>query len=203
MKTDQGILFDAIRRSWWLPLLAIAVALGVAAWITAREEPQFSAEAFLVVAPDRDIEDPGDVIDSLDTLERRTILATLAKYPGRAETKRTAGARLGWDASTLRRYWIGGSVVPQTNLIRIEVRGPDAEGVAELATAAAHAARRDADRVYPVYSLRLVEEAEAPRQPIRPQPRRTLVVAGILGLFSGLAAALAFELLRGRSPGRP
>ena len=77
-------------------------------------------------------------------------MATLAKFPGRAETKEMAGAELGWDAATLRRYWVGGSVVPQTNLLRIEVQGPDAEGAARLATAAADATRHEADRVYRV-----------------------------------------------------
>lgn len=198
MTRDQGIVFEALRRSWWVVLLALVFAVAAAAWMVSRETPQYAAEALLVVVPDRDLDDPSDVLRSLDALERRTILATLAELPGRAETERAAGGALGWDAAKLRRYWIGGSVVPRTNLLRIEVRGPEAEATARLATAAAHATRRDADRLYKVYSLRLLEEAEAPRRPIRPQPRRSLVVAGIVGLFLGLAAALGIELLRRR-----
>lgn len=182
-------------------LATVIVAVGVAWWVGSRQEPQYAAEALVLVAPDRSLENPSDVLRSIETLERRTVLATLAKIPGRAETKEKAGERLEWDASTLRRYWIGGYVVPQTNILRIEVRGPDAEGTAKLANAAAHATRREGDRVYRVYYLRLLEKAEVPRRPIRPQPGQSLVVAGLLGLFLGLGAALGLELFRRRRRG--
>lgn len=203
MGGSEGVVFDALRRGWWLLLLAVVVALGAAGWLTGREDPRFAAEALLIVVPDRGLEDPSDVLRSLDTLERRTILATLAEIPGRTETKRRAGGDLAWGESDLRRYWIGGSVVPQTNLLRIEVRGPQAEAAAQLATAAARATGREADRLYPVYSFRMLQEAEIPRDPIRPDLGRSLTVAGILGLFLGAAAVLGLELYRRRKRSRP
>lgn len=202
MANDEGLLFEALRRGWWVLLVAILFSVGTAWWITSREEPRFAAEALLVVAPHRNLKDPSDIIRSIETLERRTVLATLAKIPGRAETKELASAELGWDTATLRRYWIGGSVVPQTNLLRIQVQGPDAEGAARLATAAAHATRHEADRIYRVYYLRMLEEAEVSRRPIRPQPGRNLLVAGVLGLFVGIGAALSLEILRRRGRSR-
>ncbi|MDX1632760.1 MAG: hypothetical protein R3234_12900 [Thermoanaerobaculia bacterium] len=203
MAESAGIVWDGLRRGWWLLLLALAGAVAVAAWATNQETPQFAAEALLIVVPDRDLEDPSDILRTLDTLDRRTVLATMAEIPGRAETKSAAGRELGWDTSDLRRYWIGGSVVPQTNLLRIEVRGPEAEPVARLATATARATGREADRLYPVYSFRLLEEAEVPRDPLRPAPGRSLTVAGILGLFLGALAALCLELYRRRNRDRP
>lgn len=202
MASDQGLLFEALRRGWWILLVAILFSVGSAWWITSREEPRFAAEALLVVAPHRNLKDPGDIIRSIETLERRTVLATLAKIPGRPETKELAGAEMGWDAATLRRYWIGGSVVPQTNLLRVQVQGPDAEGAARLATAAADATRHEADRIYRVYYLRMLEEAEASRRPIRPRPGRNLLVAGVLGLFIGIGATLSLETLRRRGNSR-
>ncbi len=202
MATDQGLLFEGLRRGWWIVLVAVLFSVGTAWWITSREEPRFSAEALLVVAPHPNLKDPSDIIRSIETLERRTVLATLAKIPGRAETKELAGSELGWNAAALRGYWIGGSVVPQTNLLRIQVQGPDPEGAARLATAAAHATRHEADRIYRIYYLRLLEEAEVSPRPIRPQPGRNLLVASVLGLFVGIGAALSLEVLRRRGRSR-
>ena len=169
----------------------------MAAWLTARQTPVYAAEALLAVTPSSEVESAEEVLDSIEALERRTVVATLARIPRAPETKERAAERMGVDPREVRYYWIGGSVVPSTNVVRIEVQGPDPELAAELADAVAATTRREGRRLYRVYSLRDLARAEVPRRPVRPDARRNAAVAAVLGLFAGLLGAAAIELLRG------
>jgi uncharacterized protein involved in exopolysaccharide biosynthesis len=201
--TEPAFYGRALRRGWWIVLAAVAVALAAAAILTARQRPVYRAEALLVVTPSSEVREPDEVLDALETLERRTIVATLARVPAAPETRDAAAERLGVEPGELRAYRVGGSVVPNTNVVRVEVQGPDAERTAEVANAAAVVTRRHGRRLYRTYSMRELARAEPPRRPVRPDGRRNLAVAGILGLFVGLLAAAALEAVRSprRSPG--
>ena len=194
---DSRTVFRGLVRGWWIVLLTLAVALGVAWWLTGRETPIYSAEALLAVGPSSELESNDELLDAIEALERRTVVATFARLPRSPEAKQRAAERLGVEPRDLRAYWVGGSVVPNTNLIRIEVQGPEPERAAEVANAVAAVTRREARQLYRIYSLREVALAEAPRRPERPDLQRNLAVAAVLGLFVGLLAAVGVELARG------
>jgi uncharacterized protein involved in exopolysaccharide biosynthesis len=194
---ESRVVFRGLVRGWWIVLLALAVALAVAWWLTGRETPVYSAEAMLVVTPSSELETNDELLDAIEALERRTVVATFARLPRAPETKLRAAERMGIEPREIGSYWVGASVVPSTNVIRIEVQGPDAERAAALANAVSAATRREARRLYRIYSLRDMAAAEAPRRPVRPDLRRNLAVAAVLGLFAGLAVAVGIELARG------
>ena len=198
---ESGIVFGGLRRGWWIVLLATLIGLASAWFWTQRERPRYLASATLVATLSSSIDDTSDVLRGIETLERRTVIATFAEVPGREETKQKAAERMGVEPSELRAYWIGGAVIPHTNLLRVDVRGPDPELAARVADAAADVTRRESRRLYRVYTLRNLEAATPPRRPETPDPTRNVVVGGILGLFFGLALALAAEALRSRRRG--
>lgn len=198
MRGDEGIVFGGLRRGWWIVLLAVLVGVGSAWVFTQREPSRYLASATLVATLSSSVDDTGDLLRGVETLERRSVIATFAKIPGRVETKETAARRMDVDPGDLRAYWIGGAVIPHTNLLRVDVRGPDPEVAAELANRAADVTRHEARSLYRVFTLRHLERAEPPRRPESPEPTRNLLVGGILGLFAGLALALAAEAVRTR-----
>lgn len=194
--TDSGFYPRALRRGWWVALL-VAAATVLAAWLLAsRERPVYRASASLVATPSSAVEDPGDALDAIDTLERRTLVATFSKIPAAPETREDAARRLGLDPADVRYYWIGGSVLPNTNVVRIDVIGPDPERAAEMADAVAEETRDEARSLYRIFTLRHLARAEAPDEPERPDPKRAVAVGGVVGLFLGGLAALALEALR-------
>lgn len=194
---ESRVIFRGLVRGWWIVLLALAVALAIAWWLTERETPVYSAEALLVVTPSSELDSNDELLDAIEALERRTVVATFARLPRAPETKHRAAERMGVEPREIRYYWVGASVVPSTNVIRIEVQGPDAERTAEVANAVSAATRREARRLYRIYSMREMASAEAPRRPVRPDLRRNLAVAAVLGLFAGLTVAVGIELARG------
>ncbi|HEX2165578.1 MAG TPA: hypothetical protein VHM02_16670 [Thermoanaerobaculia bacterium] len=201
MNESRAVL-RGLARGWWLVLLAVAAALAVAWWMTGRERPVYAAEALLVVVPSSELRENDELLDAIEALERRTVVATLARLPAAPEIRADAAERMGVEPDAVRGFSVHGSVVPNTNLIRIAVEGADGERAAALANAVAAATRREARRLYRIYSLRDVAGAEPSRRPVRPDLRRNLAVAAVLGLFAGLVAAVAVELVRG-AVGRP
>lgn len=194
--TDSGFYLRAARRGWWLALLVAGVTVLAAWYLSTRQNPVYKASATLVVTPSSELEDGGDLLDAIETLERRTIVATFSKIPAVPDVREDAARRMGVEPGDVRYYWIGASVLPNTNVIRIDVLGPEPERAAELADAVASASRREARGLYKVFTLRRLARAEVPRSPERPDPERALAVGGVLGLFLGALGALALEAVR-------
>jgi uncharacterized protein involved in exopolysaccharide biosynthesis len=184
----------ALRRHWPVALLVFIAALVATAIVTARQEPVYEASAQLVVAP-AGAQSTADVIRGLETLERRTVVATFARIPSTPEVHREVAVAMKLDES--RRYGAHGSVVPNTNVIRIDAEGPDAEKTAMFANLVATATARHAEALYRVYSLRVLAAARRPGRPAFPDKRRNYLVGGALGIFAGIVSVLAMARLRG------
>jgi len=196
--SPDNFYLRALRRGVWLVLVVILVTVAVAWLWTSRQSPTYQATTSLVVTPNTEVEDITDLLRSLETLERRTVVATFARLPGSPETADSVAERLGVEPREIRHYWIGGAVVPNTNIVRIDVYGPDPERAAEVANATARVVRREARHLYQIYSMYEMARAEPPSRPVRPDARRNAVVAAILGLFLGVLAALGLEAVRSR-----
>lgn len=185
----------ALTRRWWIVLLAVAIALAAAAWATSRQEPVYRASTTMAVIPNSQVAGTEDVLRSLDTLERRTVVATFARIPATAETREAAARQLGIDGRELRGYRLQASVLPNTNIIKLDVEGPDRQRVARVANTAAEVTRMEAGRMYRIYTMHTLEKATPARRPVSPDPARNLLVSGLLGLFLGAGGAVLIERL--------
>lgn len=186
----------ALRRNWPVIAAVLVVALIVTAIVTARQTPVYETSAQLVVAPSASISDPADQVRTLETLERRTVVATFARMAATDELRAHVATALKLDPKRARAFRTRGSVVPNTNIIRIDTRGPDPKLAADIANAAAERTAREAEELYRVYSLRFLARATPPGEPAYPDRQRNFLVGGAIGLFLGVATALARERLR-------
>src|SRR5688500_3412233 len=109
----------------------VGVSLAAGVWWTSSQPRTYRASAMLAVVPNSGVQADADILRSLDALERRTLLATFARLPGTAETKAAVAATLRLDFGRMRTYAFGASVLPSTNIIRIDVDGAD-PGLAAL-----------------------------------------------------------------------
>ena len=175
---------------------ALALTLLACAFFTSRQPKVYRASTTVVVTPNTDVEGMGDILRSLETLERRTVIATFARVPPAAETQAAAARLLGRPAADLSPYRVEASVLPNTNIMKIDVEGPDAAVASSVANAVAEATRDEVRRMYRIFTLRTLAAASPTPRPVRPDPRRNYVVAGILGLFLGVLAAVVIERLR-------
>lgn len=195
---EAGYL-QACRRYGWIVAVTIVLSVGAAAFVTARQTPIYEASAMMVLAPSTLVQSNAELMRGLETLERRTILATLARIPGAVDTRLAVAEQLGPQAEDVREYRISGSVLPNTHILRVDATGPDAVRAAEIANAAATVTRVEARSIYRIFSMRDLAQAVPRRTPVFPDPARNYLVAGVLGLLIGLLTVFSVDwLLRRR-----
>lgn len=178
-----------LRQWWWVPAAILGLSVVAGLWWTSLQPQVYRASATLAVIPDSSVEGDADVLRSLDVLERRTLLATFARLPGTPQVRAAVAAAVQQDLHAIAAYQIGASVLPNTNIIRIDVDGPDPQLAAHMANAAGVTAAEEARALYRIFTLREIAAAEPPRGgPIHPDPRRNSLAAGVAGLFIGILA---------------
>ncbi len=195
---DSDRILAALRKGWWIILTAIVLALLLAALLSRGQVPLYRTSTTLIVVPARETKDTSDILKSLETLERRTVVATFAKIPSAPETRAAAAKRLSLGEDALGGYRIEGSVVPNTNIIRIDVEGSDGNTVADVADAAAAVTNTQARALYRIYAMETLARALPQSRPIHPDGRRNYLVALALGALAGCAAALSWPFVIGR-----
>lgn len=194
---------DTLLRSWWVPLLILGCAVATAALVTARQTPLYQSATTIAVAPSAKISDPNDVVRSLDTLERRTIITTLARIAATRDLLDQAAAASGIPVSEARGNRVSGTVLPNTNLLRVTVEGRDRQRAADVANAIAVTLNGAAARLYRVYDLNVVAKATPSDGPFFPDPGRNYAVALVAGLVAAAAVLFLIHRASGRSRGAP
>lgn len=159
------------------------------AWMAAALQPKrYRAVSIGAVTPVAADLSSSDVMRSVDTLERRVIVASLAALASAPVTHRQA--RAGAD------YRITAAVMPNTNLFRIEVDGPDPKRAAAIANQVPAILGVQARTMYRLYGASMVSEAGVPREPALPRMRRALAAGLALGVLLGAIAAWGLDRRR-------
>jgi capsular polysaccharide biosynthesis protein len=175
---------------------ASIVSVGSAAVLTAGQQRIYRAKTTQVVVPNSRVQGTADIIRSIDTLNRRNVLATIAQIPLTVETREKAAEALGLDKTELARYAVRSRVLPNTNLITIEVQGPDPQKAADVANIFA-AVTQDAGReLYRIFKIDTFGKATPEARPVFPEASKNLLVGAVLGLFIGIVGAWLAERFR-------
>jgi len=188
-----------IRRSWWIVVLttlsAVLTALTSAYYATSI----YSSSARYLVSPNPNYLG-GDVdynlIYSLDTLDKRTIITTYAEVLNSPRIFTETIQSLGLQESELGAYTHMAVVFPETNIVDLTVSGPDPELVVRLTNKLGQNAVAFVENLYPIYDMGLLDPAPTPTVPIYPRPLRDAGVALVVGLALGIGLALVRELFR-------
>lgn len=153
--------------------MLLATAAAVAAYALApRPRRRYHATTTAVVIPTPEVEGAADILRSLETLERRSVIATFARIPATAEALAVAARGLGRAAGDFRAYKVDASVLPETNILRIDVEGPDAGAASALANALAAATKQEIRSLYRIFTLRTLTRAAAPPRRSTPDADR-------------------------------
>ena len=185
-----------LRRYWWVILLAFAVGFGSTAFFTRRRAPAYRATTTLVVGPNETLKTPREVVDSLNTLDRRSVVATFAKLPSSRTVRERAQAQLQLAEAQLTPYEVRTVVVPDTNVLEVSAEGPDPQLAASFADAVAQQTLLYTREFYNIYGMKVLDRSQVPTAPVGPGLSRTLLVGAVLGLLIGVGVASLFDYLR-------
>ena len=178
-----------MTRHW--KLLAAAAAAGlIMAWLFSALQPdRYRATLLAAVAPHGDTMTTTDVLRGLEVLEQRTVVATVAAL---ATTPAATQPAVQSDSG----YTIHASVLPNTNLVRIEVEGADASRAAAIANRLPPVLSQHTRAMFKFYSVTPVSSASQPAEPLSSGSVRTILAGLLVGLVIGAAIAIAIEKSR-------
>lgn len=191
-----------MRRYWWVVLLALTATLGATAFFASRQVAIFQSHTTLVVIPNVAITEPRAISDSLDTLDRRTIIATIAQLPASRTVQRAAQQQLQIADRQFARISIYTAVVPDSNVIEVTVAGPDPRQAANLANAVADISVAKTGDLFGIFQMKVLDRAEPAATANGTTTSRKLFGGALFGLLAGVAAALLLGYFRRALTGR-
>ena len=205
---ELRLYFRALQRGWWIIVLTALLAVNFSLLVSYLTPPVYQVSSRFIVSPNAGIYDNSwDIVSSLDTLDRRSIINTYKEILASPSIYGTSPELQEIPANVLASdYQISVVVVPETNILRLVVEGPDPSRAVTIATAIGTQALDAINKLYPVYNFSVLENPELPTEPIRPRTVQNaglaLLIGGIIGTvlaFSKEQLQRSFEQLRQRS----
>ncbi len=193
------IYLRMLQRSWWIIVLTALAAVCASLMASYLATPVYRSTARYIISPNPTYLKNGvdyNLIYSLDTLDKRTIITTYAEVLNSPRIYDDTVKALKLSALDLLGYSYSAVVLPSTNIIEFSVDGPNPKIVAALTESMGQRAVNYVESLYQVYDMTLLDPAEVATEPISPQPLRDAGVALVVGLVVGIGLALLNELLR-------
>jgi diguanylate cyclase (GGDEF)-like protein len=190
------LYLQILRRGWWIialtTLTALATALAASYFVT----PEYETIARFLVTPSAALVDRGDILYSLNTLDNQTIASTYVEVMKSARIYTDALAFLQVQPIEVSDYTYETSVVLNTSVIELVVRGPNPQMAAKLANAIGSQTINFTRQLNQVFNVDFLDIATAPTEPVSPKPLINAVWSLALGLLGGAGVAILIEQLR-------
>lgn len=180
-----------IRKGWWLILIAALVAVNfslVYSYYLTR--PTYEAVARFIVSPNIQSIESKDLINSLEALDKRSIISTYAEVLNSREIINKTVNLLGMNTTQFNAYSTYVTVLPDANIIRFSVQGPDPQVATVLANGIGQNAIDFIRNLYVIYNIEFLDQAVVPITPIEPQPLQNAALALLAGLIFGVGLAI-------------
>lgn len=191
---DTSTALRSISKGWYFVVLGALAAVAVAVYMEASAVPVYDSSATYIVSPRLD--DPAinveESVKTLDDARSRAIVSTFAEILSSDSVHRTAWETLGLDPGGLEGYEVKAAVLPEANVVELNVRGPSPEVSTLLSSTVGGLASEQFIELYKIYDVGLLDPAVTPTEPSNPTLVQTIAMAGALGVLAGAAVALLF-----------
>ncbi|MFO7680214.1 MAG: Wzz/FepE/Etk N-terminal domain-containing protein [Chloroflexota bacterium] len=175
----------ALLRNWWIVVVTAVCAVALTLLINSMTQPVYESRVQLLIAPNMTGFEGRDLIYSMDTLDKRSIVATFVEVLNSGRIRREALDTTGLSAIGGEDYEISAVALPEASVLEVGVTGPNPETTAALADAVALRTISYVSQTYDIYRIELLDPAIAPVIPISPTPLRDASLALFLGLILG------------------
>lgn len=186
-----------IQRGWWLIVISALAAVNLSLIYSYYiSTPMYESVARFIVGPNFQSVAGGDLVRSLDTLDKRSIISTYAEVLKSDQVVGSALGILNVDPIVYATSYVTSvTVLPDTNIIRFSVQGPNPEVAALLANSIGQNAIDFINRLYVVYNVEFLDKAKPAELPFRPRPAQDAGLALLIGAVIGVGLALVRDQL--------
>jgi diguanylate cyclase (GGDEF)-like protein len=185
-----------LQKGWWIILLAALVALASSLIVSFLTTPQYSATARFIIIPSPSLKTSSEVINSLNTLDRVSVVATYVEVMNSNKIFSDSLNSLNVDPVTMTDYAVQAVALPSSSVLELTVTGPDPKLVAELSNAIGQQTIAFANSINFILTINFLDIATSPSVPITPQPLRDAGLALVIGLVIGSLVAILSEQIR-------
>ncbi|MBO9383555.1 MAG: lipopolysaccharide biosynthesis protein [Roseiflexus sp.] len=184
-------------RNWWLIVLATALTVGSTAVFVLLQKPVYQASTIVELKPSVVLEDPNQILNTINALTRRNVINTIARKATSMSMHEEVAREMGVPVEAVLSARVRTITPPETNLIEVRAQSTDPAFAAAVANIVAQQMLgQDYEKVI---SMEVIDPAMPPTSPIAPQPVRLLTLGLVFGLILGVAFALmehALSILR-------
>lgn len=180
-----------ILSRWWLIAGVGLLGLITALIVSQQQDPAYESAAKYVIAVDPQVEDPDDVASALGVLRNRQIATTFAEVLQSQTLLERAAREVGQEPSDFDSR---GAVLPESNVVTLTVRGPDAVLVQQVNALIGEAGGAQLAATYPIYYAILLESPKTPGSAVSPAPLRDAMFGAAIGAFLGLILATVWPV---------
>jgi diguanylate cyclase (GGDEF)-like protein len=180
-----------IQRGWWLILISALAAVNfslIYSYYIAT--PAYESVARFIVSPNFQNVESRDLVNSLVALDKRSIISTYAEVLNSQQVVDSTLQMLNLNPTEFQAYTTSVTVLPDANIIRFSVQGPNPEVAALLANSIGQYAIDYISRLYQVYNVEFLDKALPSDIPVRPRPAQDAGVALLIGAVVGVGLAI-------------
>ena len=184
-----------LLKRWWIITPIFLVTVVCTAIFTWRQDPIYSATTTFIVSPSTTIfSDPRSFLSGLDVLGARGSVAnTYSDIATSRRIKKDTIEALGLNPVQAETIDVTSKILAGTNVIYITVEGTNPSLITSFANKLGEITVKYVEELYGVYDLNILDPAEPPVFPIKPNWKLNLALATVLSLAMGVGLALLTE----------
>lgn len=187
-----------IQRGWWLILAAVLVAVNLSLLYSYYVAvPRYESYARFIISPNLQFVEGRDLVNSIEALDKRSIITTYAEVINSPQIINNTIELLHARPEDYSQYTTSVTVLPDTNIIRFNVQGPDPDVTAMLANSIGQYAIDFIKKLYVAYDIQFLDKAAASTDPYYPRPIQDAGLALLVGIVLGVGLAIFRDMLAG------
>jgi len=159
-------------------------------------KPEYEAFTTLMVGKPRDYQGTSSELNYDDLLLNQKLAPTYRELVKMRivtdEVTRNLGLDIGHKSFVNK---VNVNLVRDTEIIQVEVRDSNPNMAAEIANETAKVFMKHVQDIMKVENIQVIDEAQTPRNPVRPRTKVNIAIAGVLGIMVGVFIVLLLEYL--------
>jgi capsular polysaccharide biosynthesis protein len=202
LMTQLQPYLEILKRNWWIAILTMLSAFTLALAASYFATPVYETRAQFIVSPGPALlanmdQNLSDALRSVESLDRRSIIATYEEIMNSQQIFNTVGTILQLNPTELRAYETTAVVLPDASALQLTVTGPDPVLAAQIANTMGQESIQYIQALYnQLYTLTMLDTAVVPSNPISPRPERDALISLVLGFAVGIALAIVVDYVR-------
>lgn len=159
-------------------------------------KPEYETFTTLMVGKPKDYQSVGNELDYNDLLLNQKLAPTYREFVKMRVVTDEVIENLGLDITHENfAAKVNVNLVKDTEIIKLEVQDNNPNLATEIANETANVFMKHVKDIMMVENIKVIDQAQVPKNPIKPRKTINIAIAGVLGLMMGIFVVLLLEYI--------